>query len=645
MSDTRYEGALLEHFYYQMNLFTEADWIYYGDEASGRFIGLRRPFACELHKNCSYGAKTTTASPLPTVQENTIIRVLSDTSNVLKAYTTSTTSGSDPVSLLYTQTDYIMKNRVWYTSARDATTVKNVFTAPYLFTGGVLGVTVARKVVNSAGALQGVLAADYELTFLDKFLSQVSAQGNSVKFIVTHDKKILANSLGQAVHVNNAVRTTAQVGGIINSATQAVFAAHSGFGSNTADWTDLISKSQRGEFTYNSQKYFYDAIGVLDPRWVVVIASSEADYYPVEQDSTRLCVLSISCRQQLMRANTQFRASTIQYFQERTVKRLESAVAAVVTLDNSYNMGNLHSGWCTTCGKLSWSDTTERTNLKNHISHVFDVFPELAWLYVGLDNGGGDNRRVVGYRRANNQKQLWITCAGSGYCTDSGTTFFTETDSGTRTVVENIADNKWWERTWYTTGSSLAYDKVGWTTPYVFGDGDLGVTLARKGFGGDFSSTGFFGVWAADFTLTFLKDYLVNFEVPGSTVVYIMDNSGNLIAANRDIAVKSGTNLIKAEQSTDVKVSKSAKAIYPVRATLRTDYVYSVLIQDTDPYYIVDAVPLRDTNADTTPGYEWTMVMVSIETDLYDLPETAAGANTIASALLLVAGIALAILM
>ena len=81
----------------------------------------------------------------------------------------------------------------------------------------------------------------------------------------------------------------------------------------------------------------------------------------------------------------------------------------------------------------------------------------------------------------------------------------------------------------------------------MFGDGDVGVTLYRKAFGGDFSSTGFHGVWGADFTLTFLKTFVAGFSVPGSTVIYIMDKDGFMIAANRDIAVVSGTTLLNAK--------------------------------------------------------------------------------------------------
>ena len=462
VSSGRYKTSLLEHFWYQLNLNPSVDWIYYGDEATNSFIGLRKAQQCEYLNNCTYAGK---ANPFPTVTQSTIVRLLTNTATgALEYYTTVTASGSDAINFMRSDSTFVLKTRSWYVDGKAPTSPTTVWTAPYAFSGDVLGVTVARKVVEG-GVFKGVLAADYELKFLTEFIKKVQVQATSSIFIMSHDKFLLGTNTGVNTSSNYPnLLTTSAAGGIINAAANTVMTAHTAFASKTADWSAVSQNSQRGTFTYNGATYFYDAIGVLDPRWVVVITSTASDFYEVEPEASG-CVEATSCRSQLLRANNAYRSRTILYYQHRTKQRLSSAVAAVVSLDNSYNMGNLNNAWCpTTCGMLDWG--TDRNNLRKALSNTLDTYEELAWLYFGMDQGSTVDPKVVGYKKTGTNKELWTSCVGVSDCSGDGSYFYTEDANMALVDRTSTYSGNFFDQAWYKTGSLLAFDKVCLTLPF-----------------------------------------------------------------------------------------------------------------------------------------------------------------------------------
>eukprot|EP01061_Rhynchopus_euleeides_P009847 TRINITY_DN1915_c0_g1_i4.p1 TRINITY_DN1915_c0_g1~~TRINITY_DN1915_c0_g1_i4.p1 ORF type:complete len:733 (+),score=249.49 TRINITY_DN1915_c0_g1_i4:407-2605(+) len=621
MKDTRYENALLEHFFYQMSLFTSVSWFYYGDAASNSFIGLRRSWPCETNQTCAYAGATVNPSR-PALPEGSIVRLLTKAGR-LEAYSTS--AGSDPAVLLYSEA-YDLKVRPWYTGALGGTAGQNAWTDPYPFTGGVLGVTVSRLVKNSAGTTLGVLAADYELTFMHSFLQGIAGlSANTRMFAMTTGSMLVAHNNADLPANDDGQQVSAVSDAAITAVGADVMVKYPIFAQKTADWTGVSETAQRGNLTVGSASYFYDAIGIVDQRWVLLVAFPEAEYYPVTPVAEGACqgktTLS-TCRSLMDASHLDLRQRTLKHFAEYARDYLGAAVAAISSLDTAYNMGNLHAGWCEagSCGVIRWDNATDTENLRKHIESTLQAYPEVAWLYSGWQTA----KKVLGYRTMDGKLQLWRTCDGNPAGCTTGVGFW-EDAARTQLVGSALPDFDFATRPWYTKGMTLdSIDKLAWTDPYIFSDGHIGVTLVKKIFNGDWQSTTPEGVWAADYTVSFLTDFLKSsINLAEGSVAYIMDNRGYLVAASEGIPVVStGTtgeaaegHLTKAVESTNDQVKSSASLIFPNFALIQTDSIYSALtpeVEGSDDYrMVVDAVRIVDSDTNTVQSYNWALVTVT----------------------------------
>ena len=470
MTDIRHEAALLEHFYSQMTLFSSVDWFYFGDTQDNRFIGLRKAWPCEVAKNCDYGTGATKPATAPDVVAGSIVRLLSNpTTGRLEGWTTNPATGSDAVTLLYSK-PFDTKGRSWYKAAKDipdSGSVPHVWVDPYVFSGGVLGVTVSRP-VYTAGALKGVLAADYELTFLNRFLKEIPVSGNSTLFVMNAQQNLIANNKGAPVDIGvgdsaRVLRYTESTDAVINKAGAAVLQKQPIFGQVAADWSVVSTTVQRGDFTVagDARKYYFDAIGTMDGnslKWVVVVASTDEDFFPVTPAVGSKCgMTTVGCRSTLIAAQKSLRTRTIMHFREHTLDYLGSALAALNQVDAAYNMGNLNDGFCTTCGKLDWTNAAEQTLLQKALKSTFEFYPEITWLYFGFDE-----KKIIGFRRnanADNRIEMWKTCEGKAPACKEGSSAFWE-DAAQTKLVQALPDDKFWERAWF-----LLPGKAGLSSP------------------------------------------------------------------------------------------------------------------------------------------------------------------------------------
>ena len=449
--------------------------MYFGYEKDNEFVGLRKAWDCEAGVNtCNYG--TTAVKDCVSVGAGTrcpsltpgvsVVRMQGRTT--LNVHSTEVATGSDAKIQLYHQT-WNTKARPWYTAAAAATAdaagnYPDVWTDPYVFSGGVIGVTVARPVYDGA-TLLGVLAADYELTFLKTFINSIALGSGQQVFMVTTDSTLLATSDATvSVTSAGATRKTNDVGGLIKDAAAAIFAAQSSFSSKTASWSTLGSTITTGTFNSGGVSHKFDAIGVNDPRWIVVIAEKAQDLYVVDKDPKLLCALDTTCRNVLLSANYDLRERSVRHFSSRVKTYLGTALAAVLTLDTSFNMGNLHNGWCTTCGKLDWTNDVERKNVRRHVKDVLGTYAEVSWLYLGFyDTTDTTKGMIAGYRRSGAALDAWMTCdAATEECSQSGSSnFFSEAADGSLTFKEAYNGN-FYDQNWFKYGASLnlQYDQV-----------------------------------------------------------------------------------------------------------------------------------------------------------------------------------------
>ena len=293
MTVQRNEIALLEHLWNQLENSPELDWIYYGDTATHNFFGFRRAYPCELSGTaCNYGDNTTSVQPPPKLSPGTLIRLITTGNDLLEAYSTDPTgqSGSDKVTLLYTQTSYNITNREWYNFG---VTNNKGWTTHYEFTGGNLGLSYVRELVIN-GQSHGVIAADYELGFLNKFIKQIPVAGVSTIVFISSDGSLLANNKGDS---NKVILAEDSNDTVISEGAKRIFQDHPDFGNPNSNWTDIVTKAKEGLMIIQGRNYTYDAIGIQynQLKWLVAVFSQPADFYQVTSNTQQGCVLQLTC--------------------------------------------------------------------------------------------------------------------------------------------------------------------------------------------------------------------------------------------------------------------------------------------------------------------------------------------------------------
>ena len=76
-----------------------------------------------------------------------------------------------------------------------------------------------------------------------------------------------------------------------------------------------------------------------------------------------------------------------------------------------------------------------------------------------------------------------------------------------------------------------------WTLPYIFGSEEVGISVVKRALGGDWNSSApTMGVWAADYSLNFLSDFMSKFGVADAILLFTMNSSGTLLSSNKNLS-------------------------------------------------------------------------------------------------------------
>ena len=637
MSIERNEVAVLESSWYQLKNFEELDWIYYGD-VSGIFLGFRRAYPCEYNSQiaCDYGSTTTATTPAPLLTNNTLVRLRTGAGNTLSAYSTdpSGNRGGDTIDLLYTENNYSIAQRQWY---KKGINDGEGWTNPYLFSGGKIGISFVKKITDpTSSKTMGVLAADYELEFLDKFIREISVVGSSTLFIVAANGDLLASNKNAKITFNNngvdtIVKAAESEDNIIKEMTLQIFKVKPVLNQPSGDWSEVTTKTLVGTHTIGDVEYYYDSIGVAygELKWSVVIISQASDFYKLTP-STNPCMDWLHCRSALRSANSDKRERKLSMLLTETRSYLGTAVVAVNTIDQTYNNGQLAASWCDPCGKIDITNVLERRNLLNHIKHTMEIYNELIWLYIGFKTG-----QFAGYKRVDGKLKLW-TCHPPNSFDAAGCKNVALYDSdvepltlsGTSFVVEKPIDKPWFTM---PDKHNLSQYELLWTDAYPFGTGEIGISVVKKGFGGDWKTTSELGVWGADFSLSFLSNFISEFEADKGVILYILNEKKELLAYSIEgKAQELNSTLTHASQS-DPLVKASAEIL---RDT--TETVHSQLLEIDDEIYYMNSVLLTDSDSQLVRTYKWDFVMVTPEASLYSYEAPSSGDSSMAKTIIII---------
>lgn len=168
------DTALARHFWYQMRVFPDLEYIYFGHEAQGGFVGVGR---------------SQTEWPNIEVTENY-------QAGDFLVYETD--SQAQPTTLLSRDPDYDPRRRDWY---QDAVTDQEMgWSEVYSFFPQLtLGISATLPIYDAEGELQGVVASDLALGGIQDFLTDLNVLDTGQTFLIERDGRLLASSHAETI--------------------------------------------------------------------------------------------------------------------------------------------------------------------------------------------------------------------------------------------------------------------------------------------------------------------------------------------------------------------------------------------------------------------------------------------------------------
>lgn len=171
------------------------------------------------------------------------------------------------------------RERPWYKAGEGST--RHAWTSIYIdFRTAELVATRARRVLDAAGGLQGVVATDLSLRKLNEFVRGLTVSPNAVAFIVETDGKLIASSrsanMQPGADGRNERLSAAASGHALQVAAQAAVSAALGRAGEAGDQPrSLRIDGPDGEAVHLAFSRLRDGAG-LD--WITVVAVPRADF-------------------------------------------------------------------------------------------------------------------------------------------------------------------------------------------------------------------------------------------------------------------------------------------------------------------------------------------------------------------------------
>ncbi|KAJ9453945.1 hypothetical protein DIPPA_22972 [Diplonema papillatum] len=619
-ADAAAEAALLRHFSGQLAASAKATWLYYGDDATGKFVGARRILACELSWNCQYTGGETKATTRPTMTAASVVTLTFSTATNTLSARIAQPDGS-PGELIYSDSTYRTTARPWYDwglrLVNSAPPPPTAWTSAYLFNGGSIGVSYVQAVVLS-GRLAGVLGGDLDLADVAAFAVAVDLPADDAFFIASAEKKLLANNRGisnvalSGADLSDATNAAA-VGSVIASAASTVFSNHPELGRRTeASWpADVMAGAIRSGVMYH-------AVPLPEARWTCVVSSavSVAAFRVPSRDVN--CTLLESCRARLQQLAQTALADTVVKAAAQADAFFKDPPLSVASLDNAYANGLLTGAQCTaSCTGVAWNTAAEVARFKLALRGVFDQFPGLSSVFVASEETGG---QLLGYSRAaGGEVRLWRTCEAGDPCTantagywDEATDAFIDADAGFQVSTQS----------WYRAAKVGAYpfEKYGWSAAPLAVDGRFVMNVVQP-VGHSTWADSSAALWGANVALAGVSEMLRSVSVAAGTVLYIMQLDMTLLAVNSGSALDAQGSLQPASTHPLPSVQKSAVVVHAGRFSITADAAKSYLVVDGKGSIIISAVSLRDGNSAAQVSYNWLLVAAADEEVFFDLQE------------------------
>ncbi|MEM9156329.1 MAG: diguanylate cyclase [Cyanobacteria bacterium P01_F01_bin.33] len=253
------------HFWLQSQIFADASFIYYGNEA-GETVGVERLEDGTLQ--VGYGDRATNGG----------------------YYTYSVDDSGNRIEQIKAEPDYDPRQRPWYRVAVEAgeATWSDIYT---FYSRQTLGISADLPIYDAGGTLRGVMAADITLTRLNDFLQSLNVSPNGETFIVDRDGFVVASSSAELPYVekgDDLERLLAKASEVETIAGAIAFL------SDRFGQLDRITASVQLDFDLDDERHFLQATPILDGRgidWLAIVVVPEADFMGPIYASTHVTIL------------------------------------------------------------------------------------------------------------------------------------------------------------------------------------------------------------------------------------------------------------------------------------------------------------------------------------------------------------------
>ncbi|MBD0335562.1 MAG: response regulator [Cyanobacteria bacterium Co-bin13] len=256
-----------QYLWQQIQYLDDFTWIYFGDAASGSFIGITQ-----------------------TPEDHLQVVVNDSSTHFLGHYYSLDAQGSRLNLDRVSQTVYDARSRPWYRGAarKEAAMWSDIYPAigvPQLILSAVL------PVYDPAGNLLGVTGVDFSLDDIGQFLESLEIGRSGQAFIMDSSGRLVATSTGEKPYRVIADEQLQRIAATDSAhpLTQetAEFIAQSVDLNNLADHTQL-------DFKFEGRRQFVQVANFADQRgieWLVVVVVPEADFMEQIAANTRTTIL------------------------------------------------------------------------------------------------------------------------------------------------------------------------------------------------------------------------------------------------------------------------------------------------------------------------------------------------------------------
>ncbi|MEG4067087.1 PAS domain S-box protein [Microcoleus sp. Pol11C2] len=254
----------------QMRSFKSIQWISFGAEKSGEYLGIWR---------------NPTHNSLQIVAAN-------KSSNFHSIYYATDGNGTRTAKLKAEPRTYDARLRPWYKEAVAAN--KPIWTSIYPgFTPGTVFIAASQPIRERNGKLLGVSAVDFSLSELQQYLHRIKLSQTGQIFAIERSGLLVASSSQESPFRKMSGKPQLQRVNVLDSQTPVIRTAAKYLYENFGGFGD-IQQRQQLKFSRDGQEYFVEVLPFSDVyglNWLIAIAVPESDFMGQINKNTRTTIL------------------------------------------------------------------------------------------------------------------------------------------------------------------------------------------------------------------------------------------------------------------------------------------------------------------------------------------------------------------